>query len=242
MTFLGGNALIFATCLMVCLMGPALHAQSNFERDEISPQSNILYGDQDSASLTNAITLHWTAPGDDGNTGRATRYDLRARPASYGPIDTQQEWNQAYQISNEPAPSIVGRTDSLTISGLAPGSQYYFCIRTYDEANNLSAFSNSPLLGAQIPDPYIAGDANNSGAVNGLDIVFLVAFLKNFCEIPEPQGRADVNRLPGINGLDVAYLRAYMTGGPPPQYPEGTPKRPGTLLLQADVGNGNRQN
>jgi predicted outer membrane repeat protein len=69
---------------------------------------------------------------------------------------------------------------------------------------------------------YITGDANRDWTVNGLDVVFMVEYLKDglapptLCECP-PHGllmaAADVNASCSVNGLDVTYLMAYFNGG-----------------------------
>jgi hypothetical protein len=102
------------------------------------------------------------------------------------------------------------------VVAVAPGASYYFCMRSFDESYNASALSNSPLIDLSNPQITVIGDVNNSGAVNGLDVVYLVNSLKGKSTIPEPEIRADVNGLPGVNGLDAVYLRAYLCGGPSP--------------------------
>ena len=111
------------------------------------------------------ITLRWTAPGDDGYNGRATEYDLRYQPSQLGEIDTDQDWQTAIQVQDEPQPSIPGQFDSVVVADLVIGAQYFFCIRTYDEAGNLSGLSNSPLLTAESPCFIIDIDTVGCGAV-----------------------------------------------------------------------------
>jgi hypothetical protein len=90
------------------------------------------------------VMLHWTAPGDDGNQGRAAGYDIRYRPASYGSINSEQRWNSSIQVTGEPTPSPAGQTDSMLVSGLNGGEGYYFAIKSYDDVGNISGLSNSP--------------------------------------------------------------------------------------------------
>ncbi len=161
-----------------------------------------------------AVILHWTAPGDDGNSGRATGYDLRCTPAVNGPIDTDEEWNAADQCEGEPIPSMPGSSDSVMVIELVPGGSYYFCIKTYDDANNYSMFSNSPLMVAALGDSMILGDVNNSGIVNGIDVIYLVNYLKGGPAIPAPALRADVNGNCNVDGMDVTYLHEWLKGGP----------------------------
>ena len=84
------------------------------------------------------VNLQWTAPGDDGNIGTATLYDLRM---STSPIDLTN-WSAATSVSGMPAPRVAGTKQSVTVSGLTFGTTYYFAIRTQDDAGNWSGLSN----------------------------------------------------------------------------------------------------
>ncbi len=85
-----------------------------------------------------SITLTWTAPGDDGNTGTATSYDIRYSTST---INTSN-WASATQVSGEPTPLVAGTNQSMTITGLTANTTYYFAIKTSDEVPNTSALSN----------------------------------------------------------------------------------------------------
>ena len=86
-----------------------------------------------------SITLVWTAPGDDSLLGQATRYDLRW---SLTPITTLASFALATPVAGVPAPAVAGSTESATVSGLTPATQYWFALRTQDDAGNLSDISN----------------------------------------------------------------------------------------------------
>jgi hypothetical protein len=88
----------------------------------------------------NSITLNWTAPGDDGSTGKATSYDVRYSTASI----TSSNWASAILASGEPAPSTSGTAQSFTILGLTANTTYYLAIRATDDAGNISTLSNVP--------------------------------------------------------------------------------------------------
>jgi hypothetical protein len=69
---------------------------------------------------------------------------------------------------------------------------------------------------------YLPGDVNDNGATNGLDVVFLVNYLKGGSDPPyttdcPPHGiiyaACDVNGSCSVNGLDVTYLVSYFKGG-----------------------------
>lgn len=89
-----------------------------------------------------SITLDWTAPGDDGDVGRASQYDLRYRSVAITGTDTLSWWNGATQATGEPIPSVAGATDSYTVRGLNQGTTYYFIIKALDEVGNVSDYSN----------------------------------------------------------------------------------------------------
>ena len=89
-----------------------------------------------------SATLRWTAPGDDGNVGRASLYELRYRTTTIVGVDTLSWWNAATIAAGLPSPSPVGSTDSVTVRGLNPATTYRFIIRAADEVPNWSGFSN----------------------------------------------------------------------------------------------------
>jgi hypothetical protein len=79
----------------------------------------------------------------------------------------------------------------------------------------LAATLAHPNFGPQ----FIAGDVNGSGDVNGIDVVYLVSYLKGGPPPPDPILRADANGSCTVNGIDVVYLVAYLKGyGQPPIY------------------------
>jgi hypothetical protein len=84
------------------------------------------------------MTLAWTAPGDDGMTGTAARYDIRY---SVSPL-TEAVWPSASQVADEPAPGPAGTPDTFVVAGLTPSTYYYFALKTADERDNWSTKSN----------------------------------------------------------------------------------------------------
>lgn len=95
-----------------------------------------------SAALADSITLTWTAPGDDGNTGRAAAYELRYSDQPVAGQDTTSWWIAATSVGVLPPPQAAGARESFTVSGLPTGAVYYFAIRTMDEVPNTSGYSN----------------------------------------------------------------------------------------------------
>jgi hypothetical protein len=90
-----------------------------------------------SVSLT-GVKLSWTSPGNDGTSGRAMEYDLRH---ALTPI-TEETWNDAIRVAGLPRPAYPGTVRSFDVSGLAPGTSYFFALKTADGVPNWSALSN----------------------------------------------------------------------------------------------------
>ncbi|MCK4555108.1 MAG: fibronectin type III domain-containing protein, partial [Candidatus Aenigmarchaeota archaeon] len=87
-----------------------------------------------------SITLTWTAPGDNGNSGTATTYDIR----NYTVSITEANWALATQLTGEPIPSVAGSGETFIVTGLSQSTTYYFAIKTADEVPNWAGVSNSP--------------------------------------------------------------------------------------------------
>jgi hypothetical protein len=72
------------------------------------------------------------------------------------------------------------------------------------------------LARVQFEASFLPGDANGSGDVNGLDVVFLVIYFKGGVA-PDPLLSGDANGDCSTNGLDVIYLVNFFKGyGPAP--------------------------
>ena len=101
------------------------------------------------------IELSFTAPGDDGESGQASTYEIRYSQA----VITPANWSGADQYGAAPPPSSSGSAESVSLLGLTPGMLYYVAIRTMDEVLNESPLSNLSSaeayvdLGADIDDP-----------------------------------------------------------------------------------------
>lgn len=90
------------------------------------------------ASTATAITLTWTAPGDDGMAGQASQYDLRYSTSPIFP----NTFSSVTPVSGVPPPLPAGSSESFTVSNLSPDTTYYFAIKTRDAAGNVSDMSN----------------------------------------------------------------------------------------------------
>ncbi len=124
-----------------------------------------------SSATGSSIDLTWTAPGDDGNTGTASTYDVHY---STSLIDASN-FASATTATGEPTPSVAGSSESMTITGLSANTTYYFAIKTSDEIPNTSTISNVvSTTTATTPDttaPDAVTDLATSGATpNAIDL------------------------------------------------------------------------
>jgi hypothetical protein len=120
-----------------------------------------------------AVTLAWTAVGDDNTSGTATSYLVRYATSA---IQTETNWNNASVVSSGiPTPKIAGQAESMTVSGLTAGQVYYFAVRAQDEQSNLGGLSNSPSATASTLTSVGAGiydDTDSSWTYSGTWGVF----------------------------------------------------------------------
>jgi len=84
------------------------------------------------------IDLSWTAPGDDGWLGMATKYIIKY--ATY--TITTDNFDSVVDVKERNVTVSGGNPDSETITGLASDTLYYFAIKTEDEVPNISGISN----------------------------------------------------------------------------------------------------
>ena len=104
--------------------------------DETAPAAVT---DLDGAAIsTTSVLLTWTAPGDDGSTGTAAEYDIRYATTTI----SNANWGTATPATGEPAPEVAGTAQDLTVTGLTSDQDYFFALKTRDEAGNESALSN----------------------------------------------------------------------------------------------------
>lgn len=177
-----------------------------------------------------AVTLTWTAPGDDGDRGRATAYDLR-----YSRFSTLTYWDMATSAPS-PTPGAAGGTDSIVVAGLLQEAVYNFAIRTVDKAGNWSKVSNMVSGGTDLTPPEVIsdlrgiaishttiqlhwsapGDDGDVGLVDGYDIRYATAPLGEsdwntyrqapFTQTPVESGKDQAYSLVGLEPISTYYI------------------------------------
>ena len=84
------------------------------------------------------VTLSWTAPGDDGDVGTASQYDIRMSTSTI----TDANWDSATPLVPAPPPNPAGSAEAVQVTQLTEGTTYYFALKTADEVPNWSGLSN----------------------------------------------------------------------------------------------------
>lgn len=172
------------------------------------------------------VTLKWTAPGDDGYSGRATEYDLRYSED----LINSSNFGQATRVSGITPPSSAGVRESYTIEGLDDEQTYFFAIKTCDDAGNWSGVSNIAvravcLHGCTGTRGNINGDPDE--VVNICDIQYLIDHLFAVPTGPKPicplEANANGDDYEQVNISDVNYLVDYLFGSPPGPAPPPCP-------------------
>ena len=125
---------------------------------DITPPAYV--NDLTVASVTdNSITLTWNAPDSEGSS--AASYELRWSNDGF----STASWTEGTIVSNVPTPATPGVQQTITVSGIAPGKYYWFCIRSRDGKGNLSELSNLPVTYYTGQPPAIISLAPNSGSI-----------------------------------------------------------------------------
>ena len=148
--------------------------------------------------------------------------------ASHEPAVTKLTWNPTsafdfdyYTLYRDtlsgfvPGPgNRLGYTiDTVFVDSTAElGRTYYYLASATDFSGNESDPSNE-AMGVR----YITGDANADGAINAVDIIYLINYLFNETSAPDPLWLGDANCDRKVDIVDIVYLINYLFGeGPPP--------------------------
>jgi hypothetical protein len=158
----------------------------------------------------NSITLTWTAPGDDGNEGQATTYDIRYSTSEI----TDANWDTATQCTGEPAPKPAGEPETFTVTDLSPGTTYYFALKAADEVPNWSGLSNV----VSCKTTAKTGDVSGDGNITAFDASLILRVVVGILNLNEPEYPyltlevADVSGNGTVSALDAALVLQYTVG------------------------------
>ena len=176
--------------------------------------------------LSDSIELRWTAPGDDGYTGTAVRYDLRYSHTSIA----DSNWNQAIPIEGLPDPLPAGSQETIVVDVPDFSGVTCFAIKAIDDANNWSPISNIAFYsvcdgGCIGSRGNVDGDPNETVDIS--DLSYLISHLFLSPAGPPPpcllEGNVDGDPDGEINVSDVTFLIEYMFGKPNGPAPPACP-------------------
>ncbi len=108
--------------------------------DDIAPS---VIDDLQATAGTADIVLQWTAPGDDGDTGTATSYEIRMHDQEI----TIGNWQQGTLLDDPPDPLEAGTTQQYTVFAPQQDQTWFFAIRATDDAGNVATVSNNAESG-----------------------------------------------------------------------------------------------
>jgi hypothetical protein len=107
-----------------------------------------------------SIVVQWTAVGDDGTLGTASSQELRYSSSN---IVTDADFSAATLVTTG-APKPAGGAESATLTGLAPGTNYYVALRVADSAGNAVRSATLPV---STPNPTVTQLAFITQPING---------------------------------------------------------------------------
>lgn len=111
-----------------------------------------------------SITLRWTAPGDDGATGRAAAYEVRFGDTD---ISTAALFDQARALV-PPRPGNGGTLQTVTVSVPYRHPTGFIGVRAIDNVGNTSAIAQvSVSVNQDIADPYTIAESSPSALSTG---------------------------------------------------------------------------
>jgi subtilisin family serine protease len=141
----------------ITVSGGRLSVANLFDTDAVAPDaiSDLTVID----ATHRSVMVRFTAPGDDGSAGRATRYDVRV---STSPI-TAANFASATPLTGEPIPQLPGTLELFKLTGIAPSTSYYIAARALDNVANGGALSN--VVPFTTPRQAILFDDNAEGGV-----------------------------------------------------------------------------
>ena len=108
-----------------------IHVLSHPEVDVIPPAAPARATVLDTAALS--ARVQFVAPGDDGLSGQATGYDVRARVD--GPI-SDATFGSAMPVATSAIPLPAGQVQVMELTGLLPETTYSVGIRAVDDCGN----------------------------------------------------------------------------------------------------------
>lgn len=126
-----------------------------FKQSDTTPPATIA-DLQQVEIFPSSVLVQWTAPGDDGNVGLASIYELRFSTSTI----TEANFSAASLVATN-APRPAGNVEQYNIAGLAQNTTYHIAVKTFDDGGNSSLISNNLVVttseGQEIVDDFNRG-------------------------------------------------------------------------------------
>ncbi|MCY1042634.1 lamin tail domain-containing protein [Corallococcus sp. bb12-1] len=176
--------------------------------DAVAPA--VAQGFTASAPSGSSIRLDWAAPGDDGDLGTATRYEVRYAKAAI----TEANFDAATAATGISAPQAPGTAESFTVSGLDAATTYFFALKTFDGVGNGSALATASASTTNPCDGYVCTPLPPYCAEDGTSLEIFTSVCVVVSGMPTCQdGEMELLACPGANA--VCYAAACATAPPP---------------------------
>jgi hypothetical protein len=185
------------------------------------PEPFLIYGPADSTrQIVNHITFTW---------GSTVDYDPISSFTFSLQYSIDSTFNYVRTIPNLVDTSLTIITDSLAVMG----QHLYWRVLAIDN-DSLIRIGGMLTEETRFLNILLPGDANTSGSVNGIDVVYLVNYFKGYGPAPNPILAGDANGNCQTNGIDVTFLVNYFKGyGRSPIRPDCEP-----MIMSHEYGNG----
>jgi Tol biopolymer transport system component len=126
--------------LLISLAACSADKETGPPPSDTTPPASVRDLSAVTAVVGDSIILAWTAPGDDGTVGQASRYEIRYSESPMLPGD----WATATLLPNCPAPGPAGQPEHFVVRRLESHT-WYFALKTADEVPNWSGISNTAV-------------------------------------------------------------------------------------------------
>ncbi len=158
------------------------------------------------AATATSLGVSWLSPGDDGNSGTAASYDLRY---STSPI-TADNFAAASKVrsckaggSDLARPKPAGGAEACVVQQLYADTNYYFALKTFDDAGNESPLSSCPSCPART---LTSGDTTRPGQITDLSVMSATKDTLTLCWTAPADNGTDLS-----SGLATEYDVRYST-------------------------------